>query len=97
MMSNELGNYSLDEINTNKDVFKRALIFYSANVKNYAKWFEINEINKNETSFTSYKVIYRVSSLKKFTVFYLITQNLLGTFKNKIDVLSQKMFSPMQL
>lgn len=55
-----LENVSIDEINKNRELFKKAIAFYSANVKSYAKWFEINEINKNEDTYTSYKVVYRV-------------------------------------
>ncbi len=42
---------------------KQLLISYSANVKMYAKWFDISEVDKNEETFTTYKVVYRVSSL----------------------------------
>ncbi len=39
---------------------KKLILEYSTNVKNYAKWFEIADVNKNEDSYTTYKVIYRV-------------------------------------
>jgi len=42
---------------------KQMLISYSGNVKMYAKWFDISEVDKNEETFTTYKVIYRVSLL----------------------------------
>ena len=38
---------------------RKILIEYSTNVKNYAKWFEITDIDKNEASYTTYKVVYR--------------------------------------
>ena len=38
---------------------RKMIISYSTNVKNFAKWFEITEVNKNEATFTSYKVVYR--------------------------------------
>jgi hypothetical protein len=41
---------------------KQQLISYSTNVKMYAKWFDISEVKKNEDTFTTYKVVYRVSS-----------------------------------
>ena len=53
-------NITVQEINENRDLFKQAIAFYSSNVKSYAKWFEISEINKNEETYTSYKVVYRV-------------------------------------
>lgn len=43
------------------DRVKQLLISYSANVKMYAKWFDISEVDKNEETFTTYKVVYRVS------------------------------------
>lgn len=58
--STSLANFSVQEINKSRELFKRALVFYSTNVKSYAKWFEISEVEKNEETFTSYKVVYRV-------------------------------------
>ena len=55
-----LANVSPAEINKSPELLKHAIAFYSSNVKNYAKWFEISEISKNEDTFTSYKVVYRV-------------------------------------
>ena len=40
---------------------KKIIHDYSINVKNYAKWFEIAAVNKNEESFTTYQIIYRVN------------------------------------
>lgn len=53
--------YSIDEINSNREYLKIVLINYSTNVKSYAKWFEISEVDKNEDTYTSYKVVYRVN------------------------------------
>jgi hypothetical protein len=53
-------NDNNNEINQKKSLLKKQLLEYSTNVKNYAKWFEISEVKKDESSFTSYKVIYRV-------------------------------------
>jgi hypothetical protein len=58
--ANSLANVSSAEINASQDLLKQAIGFYSANIKSYAKWFEISEVNKNEETFTSYKVVYRV-------------------------------------
>lgn len=70
-LSNSMANFSLpdnitvEEINQNRELFKQAIGFYSSNVKCYAKWFEISEVNKNEETYTSYKVVYRVKITKK--------------------------------
>lgn len=48
-------------ISDEKAHLRKQILDYSINVKNYAKWFEIADVNKNEDSFTTYKVIYRVS------------------------------------
>ena len=53
-------DYSLSEINSNKFMLKSALVYYSSNVKAFAKWFEIGDIIKNEDTFTVYQVVYRV-------------------------------------
>lgn len=69
-LSNSMANFSLpdnitvEEINQNRELFKQAIGFYSSNVKCYAKWFEISEVNKNEETYTSYKVVYRVKIKK---------------------------------
>ena len=60
-MNESLFGYSIDEINSNREFLKIVLVNYSSNVKSYAKWFEISDIDKNEGSFTSYKVVYRVT------------------------------------
>jgi hypothetical protein len=51
-----------DETNAElrKTNLKRIILFYSTNVKSYAKWFEIAQVNKNEENFTTYQIIYRV-------------------------------------
>ncbi|CAF0947715.1 unnamed protein product [Brachionus calyciflorus] len=59
-MNDALFGYSIDEINSNREFLKIILVNYSSNVKSYAKWFEISDVDKNEESFTSYKVVYRL-------------------------------------
>ena len=58
------GGDSVQELNSlDKDTLKKLVTDYSTNVKNYAKWFEINQVFKNEDSYTKYNVIYRVGTL----------------------------------
>lgn len=47
-------------MNQMDNVNKKRLLEYSANVKNYAKWFEISDVKKVDEGYTSYKVVYRV-------------------------------------
>ena len=53
---------SSNDNNDDEKVFKikTLLLDYSTNTKNYAKWFEISEIDKNRNTFTKYKLVYRV-------------------------------------
>lgn len=46
-------------MNQMDNVNKKRLLEYSANVKNYAKWFEISDVKKVDEGYTSYKVVYR--------------------------------------
>ena len=48
-----------------KETLKKLVTSYSTNVKNYAKWFEINQVFKNEDSYTTYNVVYRVRDHSK--------------------------------
>ena len=63
-----------DLMNEEKNNLKKIIMDYSTNTKNYAKWFEIAEVEKNEETYTSYKVIYRFlpkdlnESIKEFLV-----------------------------
>ncbi len=52
---------SYNEVTTDvkKTELKKRIIEYSANVKNFAKWFEIPEVKQVEEKYTVYKVVYR--------------------------------------
>ena len=73
LIANEMTEINLNEKNDLVNL-RKFLIEHSINVKNYAKWFEINEVNKNESTYTSYKVVYRFlpkdlnESIKELTV-----------------------------
>ena len=60
-MNDSLFGFTLEEVNSDPERLKKVLVNYSSNVKSYAKWFEINEIDKNEDKFTSYRVVCRVN------------------------------------
>jgi hypothetical protein len=47
--------------NSSRIELKNLILKYSKDVKNYAKWFEISQIDKKQGSYTVYKVVYRVS------------------------------------
>ena len=60
------------KMNSNEIELTKLILDYSINVKNYAKWFEIADVNKNEDSFTTYKVIYRVYMKITELLFFLV-------------------------
>ena len=67
----EMNTIDTRSLQNPKARLKKLLFDYSVSVKNYAKWFEITQVNKNQETFTTYKVIYRVFiELVSFFLFF---------------------------